>query len=198
MFQKAQIISPLAAVLAMGTSIYALLALALGWGLNIELLIRHTPTQSAMVPATAASFLLMGTAVVAGASELQKLAHLLTAIVLAVIVVTALGQLFGWYKPAGLFFAQLTGAERMAPVTEFGFVLAIFALNRFLAGSIFVVEAISIFGVSGAIMIALLNLTGATGELGLGFLIGISLQTSILFALLFTALCFLSSNNKPD
>ncbi|MFC6639259.1 hypothetical protein GV827_09315 [Sulfitobacter sp. JBTF-M27] len=198
MFQNAQTISPLAAFLALGTSIYALLALALGWGLNVELLIRHPATQSAMVPATAAGFLVTGTAVIATGVGLSKLAHILTGIVLVIICMTALGQLYGWYRPAELFVTQLAGTEGMAPATEFGFILAVFALNRLIAGSIFIVEAISIFGLSSAIMIALLNLSGTTGEFGLGFLIGISLQTSILFALLFTALCLVSNTHKPD
>ncbi|MEW9919758.1 hypothetical protein AB2B41_09090 [Marimonas sp. MJW-29] len=198
MFKDHRSISPFAILLAAGTVLYAFLALLIGWGIGIDGLIRHASTQTPMVPATALGFFATGLGLLAAVSGARRLAHALCGTVLALICITAFGQWVGWAAPTSLFFADLQEAERMAPVTEFGFVLAVFALNRLLAGSLVAVESIGIFGVSGAPVVAMLNVTGAIKMLGLGFLAGASLQTSILFALLFTALCLVSAENKPD
>ena len=191
-------VAPLAAALAVIIVSYAGIALVLGWGLHIDLLIRHPSTKTAMVPASAVGFLLSGCALLAASRNHPVLARLCLMGVLGVVMVAFIGQTVGWQWSAGMFFHELAMTDRMAPATAVGFALAAFGTDRFMKEDYFSADAAGIFGLSSAVGLFLLNFTGVSPELGIAFLSGMSLQSSALFTLFFLALCLTSQMEKPE
>lgn len=176
-------------------AIYGLLALFLGWGLNIDLLVRFDRTESALVPATALSFVVVSLALIAILSGEHRLGRILCWGLITIVLSVTLAQSLGWEPVTNLFINDFTGTERMAPITAIGFLLAVFALNRLMAEKLHLVEAVGIVGTSG---FAFLAVEGMLGIMDQRLFSGLSIQTSLLFATLFLALCFASSDHTPD
>ncbi|NNE51433.1 MAG: hypothetical protein HKN30_03425 [Sulfitobacter sp.] len=187
-----------AATLALIVALYAVAALFLGWGLQISGLVRHSLTQTAMVPATALSFVFAGLSMITALSGRVKLSHLLNALLLGLVGLTMMGQVSGWHGPSALFFAQTEATERMAMITALVLVLYVWAANRILKRSFFAVECIGVLGISAALAITLMNLTGTTDLPGLSYTAGISLQTSVLAGLLFLALSIVAFGDEQE
>lgn len=184
--------------LSLGVAIYAVIALVLGWGLDMSKFVRHSLTQTAMVPATALGFILGGLSLISALRGLQQMTRLLVLALCAVTTLTILGQTLGWHDPARLFFANTEHTEKMALITALAFYLFAWGTDRLLQGNYFIVECIGVFGVSGAIAITLMNLTGAVDLPGLSYTAGISLQTAILAGLLFLALSIAAYEDDRD
>ena len=185
-------------MLSLSVALYAFVALLFGWGLEITGLVRHSLTQTAMVPATALSFVLASLSLITALRGRGQLSLLLNGLLLGLVGITVIGQVFGWAGPASLFFAETGETERMALITALTFVLYVWSVHRLMNRAFFTVECIGVFGISGAIAIALMKLSGVTHLPGLSYASGISLQTAILAALLFLALSIAASDSERD
>ena len=186
---SSRLTADMAGKIAIGISSYALLALVAGWFMGIDPLVRHLHSGTAMVPATSISFIAISVALLAALAHIRLLTQILLAAVLVLVGVTVVTQIFGLSGFARLFVIDTTADERMAPVTAIGFALAVVAINRIQAGSAMMVTGVSMFGLSGALGVLLTKLESYTGLVEPRFFAGASLQTAVLFALLFLAMC---------
>ena len=192
-------VPPVVRIIAFMIAAYAVAALVIGWGFRFEPLVRNPLADAAMVPATAFCFFLSALALLGAAEKNANMVRTLTAAIVAIIALTFFGQGTGRTEFTGLLFAQVSEADRMAPVTAIGFLLAVYIAYSLLRGYYFAVLAASAFALSGAIGVAFLAASGAP-LLDQWFLSGVSLQTSALFGLLFfgKSLTCLPPANDPD
>ncbi|SHH92991.1 hypothetical protein [Marivita hallyeonensis] len=187
-FMAGRSASPVTAIIAVLIAIYATLALVVGWGLRVDLLVRNPTADAAMVPATAFCFVLSAGAILGALAQNRYMVRTLTAAILVISAVTSFGQISGWTDATGLLFIQVAESERMAPVTAVGFLFVTYAINRLRNGRTFAVQAISALGLSSAIGVAVLAISDVTGLINGWFLSGVSVQTAALFSILFFAL----------
>ena len=196
--QIRNLVTPLARAMLLAVSFYGLVALFLGWGMNMELLVRHRPSQTALVPSTAAAFVLLPQALIAASVMNRPLTLILAAGTVLIVVTSMLTQIPQLADVRRFSPVELDPREYMAISSAVGLILGTVAALRLLKRDLFTVTSIGVFGASVSFCIFLLKFGGLNLISDLPVFRGMSLQAAFLFCLLFLAMCLMRTEDTED